>query len=239
MPAPQTRPSASPSGPINGRQGRPGRSRRRRLVAAVLFAGALASPAAASELVTNGGFEHPAGLGAGWSYGVSSWLAVKDLASSAHTGDHWLSFGSPYDSDPNFIYQTLDTVVGQTYDYSFWVGGAASEPAPTNFYASIGTKVITDFANGNDFPYVQVVGQFVASSTATQLYFRGFNTLGFFKLDDVSVTGPLAIDIDGPIRGGGGAGAVPEPGTWAMLLLGLAGLGAALRGRRRGLALAG
>lgn len=36
-------------------------------------------------------------------------------------------------------------------------------------------------------------------------------------------------DVDG---GGGGTGAIPEPATWAMMIIGFAGAGAALRRRR-------
>src|SRR4051794_36711827 len=117
----QTRDAESPSYSIEGsRMTRTGRlSPRQGLVAAVLLVGALAGPAAAAELVTNGGFEHPAGLSSGWNHDVSSSLSVKDFAPSAHTGDHWLSFSSIYKLAPDFIYQTLDTVVGESYDYSF------------------------------------------------------------------------------------------------------------------------
>jgi PEP-CTERM motif len=49
--------------------------------------------------------------------------------------------------------------------------------------------------------------------------------------------GAFRLDINGPgnilpIDGGGGGGGVPEPATWAMLIFGFAGIGAALRRRR-------
>lgn len=56
------------------------------------------------------------------------------------------------------------------------------------------------------------------------------NLSGFgntFTIDDV--------DVGGRIGGGGGVitdGGVPEPSTWAMMLIGFAGLGAAIRRRR-------
>ncbi len=49
--------------------------------------------------------------------------------------------------------------------------------------------------------------------------------------------GRFTLTIDGPgniIGGGGGGGGVPEPATWAMLIFGFAGVGAALRRRRSG-----
>ena len=47
--------------------------------------------------------------------------------------------------------------------------------------------------------------------------------------------GAFTLTIDGPgniIGGGGGGGGVPEPATWAMMIFGFAGIGAALRRRR-------
>lgn len=47
--------------------------------------------------------------------------------------------------------------------------------------------------------------------------------------------GAFRLTIDGPgniIGGGGGGGGVPEPATWAMMIFGFAGIGAALRRRR-------
>lgn len=49
--------------------------------------------------------------------------------------------------------------------------------------------------------------------------------------------GRFTLTIDGPgniIGAGGGGGGVPEPATWAMLIFGFAGIGAALRRRRNG-----
>ena len=47
--------------------------------------------------------------------------------------------------------------------------------------------------------------------------------------------GAYRLTIDGPgniIGGGGGGPGVPEPATWAMMIFGFAGIGAALRRRR-------
>ncbi len=51
-----------------------------------------------------------------------------------------------------------------------------------------------------------------------------------FEFDNVAIGNGLVNS------GGGGAGGVPEPATWAMLLLGMSSMGAALRARRRPIA---
>ena len=67
---------------------------------------------------------------------------------------------------------------------------------------------------------------------------RGFQTLNFNRagLTSFSFTGPLQIDdvtLDGMI-----SGAVPEPSTWAMLIVGMGLVGGTMRSRRRNAALA-
>ena len=47
-------------------------------------------------------------------------------------------------------------------------------------------------------------------------------------------TGSFASDLSS----GGGGGGVPEPGVWAMMMVGLAGIGAAVRRRKRQVAIA-
>lgn len=201
----------------------------KKLVIAALAAGAIAAPAAAAELVVNGGFEHASGLGQGWNYSVSNTLSVETQASSAHSGDAWARFIATEDYAADVLYQNLDTVIGETYTYSFWLAGAASQIAPAHFYATLGSQVIADSSDSTNFDYLHFTGSYLATSTSTEIYFEAYNTLGLYLLDDVSVTGPLAGD-GGPRDPGA---AVPEPATWAMMLLGFGGMGAVLRRRPR------
>ena len=55
-------------------------------------------------------------------------------------------------------------------------------------------------------------------------------TSGFANTD----FGRFTLTIDGPGNIIGAGGGVPEPATWAMLIFGFAGIGAALRRRRSG-----
>jgi hypothetical protein len=79
------------------------------------------------------------------------------------------------------------------------------------------------------------------SCTVTQVapvayHFASIKLLGFDNVDSVTF-GPLSnqayLGLDNIRYGVGSDMAVPEPATWAMMLLGFGGLGAALRRNRR------
>jgi hypothetical protein len=208
----------------------------RKLLTAALLASAITMPATAAELVTNGGFEAPAGLDSGWGHTLNLTLDVLN-SPAAHGGTAWARFTAADEAGTDELFQYLNTVVGQTYTYSFWLAGATTEPgAPAEFKAKIGSQVIAGFADVGNFDYFNVSGTYVATTAITLLDFQAFNSLGLFLLDDVSVTGPLAIACDSRIAcegGGGGEGGVPEPESWALMVLGFAGFGGVLRRRRR------
>ena len=197
-------------------------------IAAALAAAttAIALPASAAELVHNGGFEDPAGFDAGWSYSVSSTLGIQISPTVGHSGLAAAMFTASYEVYSDVLYQTLDTVAGQTYNVSYWLAGQTTAPAPTHFRVTFGSQIVDNLIDSANFGYTNLGGSFVATADSTILKFEGFNTLGLYLLDDVSVTGPTAAIPEGPGRG------VPEPATWAMMLLGFGVLGATLRQRR-------
>ncbi len=136
-------------------------------------------------------------------------------------------------SDPQFdngaITQTINgLVVGKEYKLSFdWAGaqqvnhnGVTSEGWDFSLGASTGTTgLLTDPSHG--FTGWQTESDtFTATSTSEVLSFLAIGTPSasvppFALLDGVSLT------------------AVPEPATWAMMLVGFAGLGSVLRSRRK------
>ena len=69
---------------------------------------------------------------------------------------------------------------------------------------------------------------------------NSFSATGGLQLVDFDQNG-VATTLAGNVRiGGGGFEGIPEPGAWALMLLGFGGIGALLRSRRRyGLAFAG
>ena len=93
-------------------------------------------------------------------------------------------------------------------------------PSPyTNFNASI----------PGDNPHINQVGTFHLAFTGLTgtPNITGVNFL--FGTDGASVTGGGSCTAD---CGGGGQGGVPEPATWAMMIMGFGGVGAILRRRR-------
>lgn len=209
-----------------------------KLLAAGVLAGALAAAGSASavELVTNGGFAGPnppngtfqtvtGGTIPGWTVlsGNVDWIK-----------GYWESSdGDGYSVDLNggtqgAIGQTITTVIGKLYILRFDISGN-----PDNFYGQ--TRVAVIGANGdigsasylvdsNSRADMQWEGRklaFVANSTSTQITFTsdngGANCCWGAAIDNVSV-------------------AVPEPGVWALMIMGFGGAGAMLRRRRGALA---
>ena len=129
------------------------------------------------------------------------------------------------------------TLAAGTYDFQFFLTevccntgfnagpGAGVDPSPPTLKIQIGDTVIspTDVTiSGSDHSWMQVDETFTVGATASAT-FMIFDTNtqpngNDFGLDDISVSG-----------------GVPEPASWALMLLGFGGLGAALRSRRRGL----
>jgi len=82
--------------------------------------------------------------------------------------------------------------------------------------------------------------QFGHTQTGTQTFTVGANGSNFFDalatngelITHVSVSG-ANLSSAGQIRLGGVASFVPEPASWALMIVGFGGMGAALRARRR------
>jgi hypothetical protein len=178
------------------------------IAAAIL---ALPTPVSAQEVVTNGGFE--TGDFSGWTlFGTTSFTEVV-LSSGAHSGSYYAGFGPV---TPSGIQQTLTTVPGESYEISFWLQNLAGG-APNSFSVSFDGDILMSTASAPDFPYTLYSFTRTAATTSTLLSFTFVNDPRLYRLDDVSVSG---------------SGAVPEPGTWATMLLGFSVTGFALRRRR-------
>jgi len=88
----------------------------------------------------------------------------------------------------------------------------------------------TQYQEGADDFFVE----FVVDAQGTPIPARGANVeYSFSGFRATYNTRQAAVVLDNPIVPGPGTGAVPEPATWAMLLLGFGAIGGALRQRRR------
>ncbi|MGD0831258.1 MAG: PEP-CTERM sorting domain-containing protein [Terracidiphilus sp.] len=207
------------------------------IAAAVLGFSTLAH---AGNIVADSGFESAGGANtyyAGQSIDGGNWIVgggassvyIDNLDPYVFDGNNSanLTAFTPYASSS--LYQDLTTVAGQLYSVSFW----ANSDSPNTFSltengSSIGgipgSIVDNGFPNSNNSSlFVDYTGEFVATSTITDLEFTAFanptlaeyiNGDGSVVIDDVSVS------------------ATPEPGSIILMLTGLLGLGLLIAKKR-------
>jgi hypothetical protein len=163
----------------------------------VLFLGFLLAFAAITpafaNLITNGDFE---------TGNLNYWDTVVggDLfgvgGTFQHSGTQAAFFGSM--GAPDLIRQTINTVPGGQYTFSFWLDNRGT--GSNHFTASFDGAPVLDLADAAVFGYTQYSYTVTASTASTVVSFSGYNVPSYFDLDDVAVDGD-----------------VPEPAT-ALLL---------------------
>ncbi|MFD1787914.1 choice-of-anchor C family protein [Sphingomonas floccifaciens] len=192
---------------------------------------ALPSTANAAAFM-NGGFETGPAIGAqgfttlaNGSTAITGWTVTGD--SIDYVGSYWQAGEGSRSIDlsgtgPGGIMQTFDTIAGVTYNVRFLLAGNP-DGGPT-------TKVLSTVASGNlpqvnsfninnttrsNMGWTPFTYSFVAGASTTTLAFTSGTQTAFGPaLDGVSVT------------------AVPEPATWAMMLIGFGAVGASMRRKR-------
>jgi hypothetical protein len=182
---------------------------------------ALTGPASAMEYLTNGGFETGDPDASGWELEhliaaevdvVTSDNPVLGLNYGAQSGGWYLVSNAPTDFPFSTLTQTFTDTPGQQLTVSGWAIGDEHTPG--------GLGEITYLFNGDPLGSPTVTGTWTQSTF--QVAATGSDTLtiefadiqSFMGLDSFSVSsGGLSSTRD-----------VPEPSTWAMMLIGLMGL---------------
>jgi hypothetical protein len=163
-------------------------------------------------LIANGGFE--TGDFTGWSVSDPFGIIV-DPSATSNTGSFAATIGSF--GSTGTLSQTLATVAGTTYTFTFALQNLATSPSDflqTNSFVVTfgGTTVIDGLSGPLPSPGYNIETFTVtATSDSTVLSFIAQNDSAAWLLDDVTATAAVT--------------AVPEPSTWAMMLLGFAGVG--------------
>lgn len=224
-----------------------------RLLGVAAFAAglAVAGQATAANLLTNGSFE--TGDFSGWSYaGVTpngTPAVVIPYGSNAGYPDG--AFGEPIPPD-NSASGSPDEVG----DYAaYFVADAANESLSQTVFLDVGLYTIgfsvyvpfNGFNNSGDASFTGTVagvnlanftvdgstpGTWVHYAGVANIAVAGNYVTSFTYNSGPAPAGDFVVDrayiVAGDVTGG-----VPEPGTWALMILGFGGAGVALRARRR------
>jgi hypothetical protein len=185
---------------------------------------------------TNGSFELPGGapikqqLGDGSAF-VTGWVNTGtgqyyesdgQDGINASDGDYWVAFGHN-GTTGGTLSQTFSTVLNATYTVNYDFRLQQGSDANSRFQVSASTGDSVDTADAS-------LSGWASGPALVFVGTGGAVTLTFTDITGAGLNSNLALDN---VRLDVTGGAVPEPATWAMMLLGFAGLGAALRSRRR------
>ncbi len=146
-----------------------------------------------ANLVANPGFE--TGDFTGWTVNdPSMFTGVGSNPTFAQEGNHYAYLGA--NPDVGSLSQNLSTVVGASYNLSFWLANDFTAGLdPTNSFEVFwnGVSILT-LTNAPVFDYTQFnFTNLVATGASTTLEFRYRHGNDFFRLDDVSVQVPESL----------------------------------------------
>lgn len=188
------------------------------------------SPAKAQNIVSNPGFED--GNFTDWTtQNAPSGTYNTVTKDKPNSGSFAAEFGAT-DNELDYLYQSLSTVVGKTYNVSYFLSIASANQAPANeFITNIGGTVestpngvtaggaenfisggttVLDIVDASDSSYTRYTASFTATSDETNLIFGGLDNPLFIYLDDISVTQRFSLNVL-PVT--------PEPSQDGLLLL--------------------
>ena len=224
----------------------------RPIIAVALTAVGLHSTAASAQnLVANGSFEtNTLATGAyrdmfvgssdlpGWTIIGVAGTRISQVDSAypgnpgytfpAQDGRLWVDLAGYSDNAMDGIQQSVATTIGQSYDFSFYLGNVSG--------GAFGTQSLVNvLLNGSAFSCVnttqtvnltwqQCSRSFVATSATTTFSISN----GDPSSDYSSAIDNVVLQLSARQPGG-----VPEPATWAMMVLGFGAMGGTLRRRSK------
>jgi hypothetical protein len=151
--------------------------------------------------------------------------------SDDHTGQQGSAFGNGSTFMEFLIHGTDGRVLGEAVDCS-----------PTSAICTNSPPVFVGDYTVHNVGSTYSISETVKLSQLQDSSFTFLMYLGAQAIGDASavIVDPITVSVPNGVTYTSASGvfltnaAVPEPASWAMLLVGLGGLGAALRGRRRG-----
>jgi choice-of-anchor C domain-containing protein len=191
------------------------------------------SSAANAAVFQNGSFELGTAnigqfttLNAGDSTSITGWTVGS--GNIDYIGSYWMAADGSRSLDlnglvPGSIFQTFDVVAGQTYRVTFdLAGNPAGTPVEKTLTTTAGATVVlssfdTTGRSLTNMGWTPVSFLFTATSSQETLTFQS-TTTGISNNDQF----PTAF---GPALDNVSVTAVPEPATWAMLILGFVSIG--------------
>lgn len=161
-----------------------------------------------ANLIVNGGFEDNTVAVGNWAYfssasvngwdgdNIEIWNQMGGVVAPEGTQHAELN-AHPFDGSVFSIYQNFATVVGQTYDVSFFYSARVDSNEQFSFSAGTLAALLNDHVVGS---WKQYTGSFVASNTLSTITFTTYNdgTYGNF-LDDVVVTAKAHVVESSPL----------------------------------------